>query len=816
MEIDLKNGKATISMVFPQFTFLRNAARPARSSVLSFCLVLCALVFSVTMLHAQNAAMSGLITDSSGAAIQHAEITLTSQRTGATWKSTSNDTGIYSVPHVPPGKYTLAVDAPGFKHYERKDVTIESAQALALDVHLEVGSASQTVTVNGGTEYPGGQIANEGSLGLLGNRSVMDTPFNETSYTATLIQNQQARGLADLVVNDPSVRTNWENSYAPSFYIRGFSVSGWDVSMNGLFGIVLPHSASINYAERVEILHGPSAFLNGLPPQGSIGGIINIVPKRADDEHLASVTFNYYSNTQFGGQVDTSRRFGASKQFGIRFNGAYSNGSTPTERQSLKLTNGALALDYRTERVRLSADLGYQYQNNIASLRPVFLPTGVPVPRVPNNTSNWTQPWSYSTPSDPYSMVSGEVDLWKGWTAYGGAGIHQNKAFFQFSNPSITNAAGDFTEVVYDYPQYTRNNTEQGGVRGKITTGPIRQELSFSATRFFAGGGYEANPATGGIATYSINSNLYKPNFVPQPTFPSLVWGKASATNLSSVALGDTLSVLHDRIQLILGGRRQQVGTKSFNLLTGAVTTSYDKDAYTPAVGILAKPWRNTSIYANFIQGLQQGTIVAANYANANQIFPPYKSTQYEVGAKYDWGRFLTTLDLFQITQPSAIIDATANTYLLNGQQRNRGVEFNTAGEVVRGFRLLGGVMGLDGVLTHTTGGTYDGHPAPNAPKAQFNLGGEWDTPFLRGFTLTARSIYTSSQYYDQANTQRIGGWGRFDMGARYLSTIAGKSVAFRANAGNILDRSYWSSAGVSGLSMGTPRSVTLSTTVNF
>jgi iron complex outermembrane receptor protein len=662
----------------------------------------------------------------------------------------------------------------------------------------------------------GGQVANEGSLGLLGNRSVMDTPFNETSYTANLIQNQQARGLADLVVNDPSVRTNWENSYAPSFYIRGFSVSGWDVSMNGLFGIVLPHSASINNAERVEILHGPSAFLNGVAPQGSIGGIINIVPKRASDEHLASVTFNYVSNTQFGGQVDTGRRFGADKQFGIRFNGAYSKGNTPTVRQSLELTNGALALDYRNERVRLSADLGYQYQNNISSLRPVYLAVGVPVPRVPNNTSNWTQPWTYSTPSDPYSMVNGEVDLWKNWTAYGAAGVHLNKAFFEISNPSITDAAGDFTETFYDLPQYTLNDTEQGGVRGKITAGPVEQEISFSATRYHSGLTEEVNAATGGLATYSIKSNLYTPNFVPQPTFPALRWAQALETDLSSVALGDTLSILRDRVQLILGGRRQEVETNSFSTATGAVTSSYDKAAYTPAVGVVVKPLPNTSIYGNYIQGLQQGTIVAANYANANQIFPPYKSTQYEFGAKYDWGRFLTTLDLFQITQPSAIINATANTYLLNGEQRNRGIEFNTAGEVTKGVRLLGGVMGLDGKLTHTAAGTNDGHTAPNAPRAQINLGCEWDTPFLRGFTLTSRSIYTSSQYYDQANLQRIGGWGRFDAGARYQALIGGKSVAFRANAGNVLDRSYWSSAGTNGLSMGMPRTVSLSTTISF
>ena len=56
--------------------------------------------------------------------------------------------------------------------------------------------------------YAGGQVATGGSLGLLGNRSVMDTPFNQTNYTAELIANQQARTIRDVLVNDPSVRVD--------------------------------------------------------------------------------------------------------------------------------------------------------------------------------------------------------------------------------------------------------------------------------------------------------------------------------------------------------------------------------------------------------------------------------------------------------------------------------------------------------------------------------------------------------------------------------------------------------------------------------
>ena len=55
--------------------------------------------------------------------------------------------------------------------------------------------------------YAGGQVATGGQLGLLGNRDVMDTPFNQTSYTAKKAQDQQAKTVRDVLIDDPSVRS---------------------------------------------------------------------------------------------------------------------------------------------------------------------------------------------------------------------------------------------------------------------------------------------------------------------------------------------------------------------------------------------------------------------------------------------------------------------------------------------------------------------------------------------------------------------------------------------------------------------------------
>ena len=260
----------------------------------------------------------------------------------------------------------------------------------------------------------------------------------------------------------------------------------------------------------------------------------------------------------------------------------------------------------------------------------------------------------------------------------------------------------------------------------------------------------------------------------------------------------------------------------NYNPTTGFETDSYDQSALTPAVALVFKPWKNVSLYGNFIQGLRPGTIVGSTFANAGEVFPPFKSTQWETGVKVDWGRFTTTLSLFQITQPSTITDVATNKLMLSGEQRNQGLEFNVFGEPMEGVRLLGGFMLLDGVLTKTQGGLTDGWIAPFSPTFQLNVAGEWDTPFVRGLTLTGRAVYTSSQYIDTTWPRRsLPDWTRLDVGLRYafepVRSPTGKPIVARFSVENLLDANYWETgSAASTLSLGAPRTFRLSLTADF
>src|ERR1700758_1094416 len=111
--------------------------------------VVCALFLGVTA-HAQyRASIHGSVTDSQGAVVSGATITLQNEETGQTSKTTSGDDGVFNFDGLPPSKFTVTVEKAGFKSKTIKGFGVIAEQATALNVQLEVGQVSESVTVNG-------------------------------------------------------------------------------------------------------------------------------------------------------------------------------------------------------------------------------------------------------------------------------------------------------------------------------------------------------------------------------------------------------------------------------------------------------------------------------------------------------------------------------------------------------------------------------------------------------------------------------------------------------------------------------------------
>ena len=89
----------------------------------------------------------GRVTDPSGAAVPGASVAVQSVETGVIARSTSNDTGNYQVPFLTPGEYTVSIEHSGFKTVRRPGIRVEVNQPVTVDIALEIGATSDSVTV---------------------------------------------------------------------------------------------------------------------------------------------------------------------------------------------------------------------------------------------------------------------------------------------------------------------------------------------------------------------------------------------------------------------------------------------------------------------------------------------------------------------------------------------------------------------------------------------------------------------------------------------------------------------------------------------
>lgn len=663
--------------------------------------------------------------------------------------------------------------------------------------------------------YAGGQVARGGQVGLLGNKDFMDTPFNITSYTAKKIEDQQAVTVADVVSNDPSVRfTGQTGGILDSFFIRGFPIGEGNVgeiAFNGVFGVAPNYRVFTDYVERIEIIKGPTALLYGMAPNSSVGGAINIVPKRAADVDLTRVTTDYATNSQLGTHLDVSRRFGENREFGIRVNGSYHNGDTPLDNQSREAHVGAAAFDYRGERFRASLDFIDQEEKFDAPTRPFLVATGVAVPTAPVGRRNVTQSWEWAKVHDNSLLARGEFDVTDTVTVFASGGGGRTQVDRLFGTPTILNAAGDTSSTPGRFKFDIDRNVADAGVRARFETAAISHAVTFQ------GSYYTDQVGRGSVNGTPVLSNIYAPIGRPEQlvAVPATV-PKLSDSELTGLALADTMSVFQERLQLTVGVRQQGVKSSNYNTATGAVTSAYDQTAYTPMVGLVVKPWTNVSLYANYIEGLSKGDVAPTTAINQGEVLAPYFSKQKEAGVKVDFGMLAATISLFEIIKPSGQQGAD-NVFRADAEQRNRGVEFTVFGEVQPGIRVLGGVTLIDAELTKTNTAANLGKTPIGVPQVQANLSAEWDTSFVPGLTLVASTIYTGHQYLNGTNTQVIPAWTRLDLGARYNTRINNRPVTIRALVQNVFDTNYWAGvASFSALSQGAPRTLLLSMSTDF
>jgi hypothetical protein len=156
---------------FSSFSILfSRSIKPIGLAVLLTCL------FAVTAFsQTTTGSLTGTVTDPSGAVVAGATLTLVNPQTGAERSTTSNTEGRFDFTTLQPGKYNITVDAKGFKKAVSRDIIISVTTVSEVTIPLEVGAASETVTVTAAQEVI--NTTNPSVTNIINTRQVVDLPL---------------------------------------------------------------------------------------------------------------------------------------------------------------------------------------------------------------------------------------------------------------------------------------------------------------------------------------------------------------------------------------------------------------------------------------------------------------------------------------------------------------------------------------------------------------------------------------------------------------------------------------------------------------
>jgi carboxypeptidase family protein/TonB-dependent receptor-like protein len=266
----------------------------------------------------------GSVTDSSGAAVPGATVTVKNMDTGLVRTVTTSDDGSYAAPELPIGNYSVSVEKAGFKLGVVSAIKVEVSSERRADVALQIGQSAQTVEVRG-EELPMVESTSNTLGGILESKLLTSLPVNGGDYQKLIFLVPGVTGSPDQITDSPGsfgiFSVNGARGRANNFLLDGTDMNdGYrnDPAINeaGVFGTpatILPVSsiAELHVASNFEAEYGRSA-----------GAVVNIVTKSGTNQYhgTASEFFrnnaldarNYFDNTSLPQNPFHNNQFGGS------------------------------------------------------------------------------------------------------------------------------------------------------------------------------------------------------------------------------------------------------------------------------------------------------------------------------------------------------------------------------------------------------------------------------------------------------------------------------------------------------------------------
>src|SRR5215217_7954070 len=130
-----------------------------------------------------TAAISGQVTDSTGALVQNASVSVVNDETKAERKTTTGEDGSYTLTNLTPGTYTLTIEVANFKRYVQTALILNARDRRSINVTLEPGTIGEMVTV---TSQEAGVLDSPTTQALVSNAQIVELPLNNRNFIRLL------------------------------------------------------------------------------------------------------------------------------------------------------------------------------------------------------------------------------------------------------------------------------------------------------------------------------------------------------------------------------------------------------------------------------------------------------------------------------------------------------------------------------------------------------------------------------------------------------------------------------------------------------
>ncbi|EKA7392047.1 TonB-dependent siderophore enterobactin receptor PeuA [Vibrio parahaemolyticus] len=633
-----------------------------------------------------------------------------------------------------------------------------------------------------------GYKADTNSTAMRMEMTQLETPGQVAVIDETVIDEQRASTLGEVLRNDASVSAGGTSRNRERFSLRGFELSSSDGFLRDGRQHWSHYRQPIELLERVEVLKGPSGLLYG---KSEPGGLVNMVSKKPTTQTQVSLSQDIGSNEHSRTVLDVSGSLNDAETLRARAIFAKENYSSwrtygdGTKPQTDRVVGG-LVVEYDiTENIMVSAH--YDRTKDEGSVDSgAYIVDGKPVR---GDKYIWDAQWS---------KIDNDVENY---------GIDINAQVTDNVNVKAGYNRQDFKRFdVESYPNFD-NYDKDGVIRHKgnertdnwvFDTAYLDVTTNFSLlgteNTFLVGANYLDYKYDRFMASHAgedvaAGTTVTRPGTVRSKKYPRRehdTWG----------IYAQNMMTINDYWQVLAGARYDE---KREDSLT--------ENQVSPKLGVIFHPTSNGSIYMQYSESfMPQGEVSNGSriYINDGEKLDAERGISYEIGTKWELfdQRLFVSGAVFDITLENISLDVEsgkdASNQLLHkktqgGEQVHKGAELMAQGFVTPELSLTASAMYLDAELKKAE--RFEGNRPADVPEFSASL---WSSYRVQDNTnLNLGLIYEGDRYGDAANTLKKDGYARIDMGVSYKHKYdENLDIIARFNVENLFDTDYLAGGG--------------------